>query len=122
MLNPLHLGWHYDVDGWPLRLPRVLSDVLIRMLLDKYPGLVGCVFRNAAGMTGAVVLNLSNQAVSLQLPQILSQGMVQEEIQGTPSATTADELQSRQVRTSKTVTLQPYAATYLHPGSGTNSN
>jgi hypothetical protein len=88
------------------------------MLLGKYPGLVGSVFRNAAGTTRVVVLNLSNRAVSMVLPRILSHGMIQEEIHGAPSATTADELQTTQVRTNDRVTLQPYSVTYLsllHP-------
>ncbi len=84
------------------------------MLLGKYPGLVGCVFRNAAGTTHAVVLNLSNQAVSMVLPPALSRGMVQEEIQGALSATTANELKTTQVRTSNSATLQPYSVTYLN--------
>ncbi len=92
------------------------------MLLGKYPGLVGCIFRNAAGTIDAVVINLSNQAVSLQLPQLLSKGMVQDEIQGAPSANKADELKTRQAHASNVVALQPYAVTYLHPSSSANAN
>ena len=92
------------------------------MLLGKYPGLVGCIFRNPAGVTDAVVLNLSDQVVSLHLPPPLSKGMVQQEIEGAPSTTNVAELQSKQVRASDTVTLQPYAATYLHSASGANAN
>ena len=39
-----------------------------------------------------------------------------------PSTTNVAELQSKQVRASDTVTLQPYAATYLHSASGANAN
>jgi hypothetical protein len=92
------------------------------MLIGKYPGLVGCVFRNAAGTADAVVLNLSNQAVSLKLPQLLSKGMMQEEISGAPSVTKVNELRSQQIRVNNTITLHPYAATYLYPGSGTKAN
>jgi len=83
------------------------------MLLGKYPGLVGSVFWNAAGATRVVVLNLSNRAVSMVLPPILSHEMVQKEIHGAPSATKADELQTTQVRTNNRVTLHPYSVTYL---------
>lgn len=83
------------------------------MLLGKYPSLLGSVFHNTAGTTHVVVLNLSNHAVSMVLPPTLAHGMEQEEIQGAPWATKADELQTTEVRTNHRVTLEPYSVTYL---------
>lgn len=92
------------------------------MLLSKYPGLIGCVFRNSSGTADAVVLNLTNQTISLQLPAALSKTMIAQEIQGAPSTVQASKLQSTQVRTSKTMTLPPYAAAYIHPESRSQAN
>lgn len=92
------------------------------LLLGKYPGLVGAVFRNSVGTAHAVVLNLSNRAVSMILPPVISTGMVQEEIQGAPSATNGGELHKTKVNAGKIVTLQSYSVTYLYSGSDPNAN